>query len=176
VLPLREFRPPSQIGASVGVSQRVSPSSQISRQRGGGNIRAHARSTPGMDTTQKSALQISVFIVSDVRVHREGLAALLRDCPSIKVMGAHNLRDSQHALHSTALDVALIDGALSIESDTIGALRKTCAPVRIARRLGVQPCTAKNHVRNILQKLKVHRRGEAVAKLNGLLGGRFPAG
>jgi DNA-binding CsgD family transcriptional regulator len=40
----------------------------------------------------------------------------------------------------------------------------------------VQPCTAKNHVRNILQKLKVHRRGEAVAKLNGLLGGRFPAG
>jgi DNA-binding NarL/FixJ family response regulator len=76
-------------------------------------------------------LQISVFIVSDVRVHREGLAALLRDCPSIKVMGAHNLRDSQHALHSAAVDVALIDGALPIESDTIGALRKTCAPVRI---------------------------------------------
>jgi two-component system nitrate/nitrite response regulator NarL len=219
-----------------------------------------------MDTTQEPALPISVFIVSDVRVHREGLAALLRDCPSIKVMGAHNLRDSQHALHSTAVDVALIDGASPIEPDTIGALRKTCAPVRIlavgiretasevlacaaagidgyvpmdgalgdmvtaienavrgelacspkvaaslyqcignssavignpltaselqvaelvyrghpnkeiARRLGVQPCTAKNHVRNILQKLNVHRRGHAVAKLNGLLGGRFPAG
>ncbi|MDB6099294.1 MAG: hypothetical protein JWN58_1997 [Gammaproteobacteria bacterium] len=128
MLPLREFRPPSQIGASVGVSQRVSPSSQISRQRGGGNIRAHARSTPGMDTTQKSALQISVFIVSDVRVHREGLAALLRDCPSIKVMGAHNLRDSQQALHSTAVDGALIDGALPSSRTPLGRCEKRAHP------------------------------------------------
>jgi DNA-binding NarL/FixJ family response regulator len=46
----------------------------------------------------------------------------------------------------------------------------------IAWRLGVQPCTAKNHVRNILHKLKVHRRGQAMAKLRSLIGARFGAG
>jgi two-component system nitrate/nitrite response regulator NarL len=220
-----------------------------------------------MDTTRESALQISVFIMSNVRVHREGLATLLRDCPSIKVLGADSVQDAQSAMRSTAVDVALIDGSSPSDSDSIGALRKLCASMRIlaigvpetasevlacaaagidgyvpmdaalsdmvtaienvvrgelacspkvaaslyqcignssavvgswpltarelqvadlvnrghptkeiARRLGVQPCTAKNHVRNILQKLQVHRRGQAVAKLRGLLGGRFPAG
>ncbi len=46
----------------------------------------------------------------------------------------------------------------------------------IAWRLGVQPCTAKNHVRNILHKLKVHRRGQVVAKLRALIGARFDVG
>jgi DNA-binding NarL/FixJ family response regulator len=35
----------------------------------------------------------------------------------------------------------------------------------IARRLGIQAATVKNHVHNILEKLKVHRRGEAAACL-----------
>ena len=43
----------------------------------------------------------------------------------------------------------------------------------IARRLSIEPCTAKNHVQNILQKLKVHHRGEAVAKLRAMIGDRF---
>jgi hypothetical protein len=41
-----------------------------------------------MDTSHGAAVQISVFIVSNVRLHREGLVALLRGCPSIKVLGA----------------------------------------------------------------------------------------
>jgi DNA-binding NarL/FixJ family response regulator len=219
-----------------------------------------------MDTSHESALPISVFIVSNVRVHRDGLAALLRDCPSIKVMGVDNLQASQNALRSTVVDVALIDASSPSDSDTVRALRQMCASIRIlavgipdtgsevlacaaagidgylpmdaalcdmvtavenvvrgelvcspkvaallyqcignssavvgslltarelqvadlvnrghptkeiARRLGVQPCTAKNHVSNILQKLQVHRRGQAVAKLRNLLGGRFSAG
>jgi two-component system, NarL family, nitrate/nitrite response regulator NarL len=36
---------------------------------------------------------------------------------------------------------------------------------QIARQLGIQATTVKNHVHNILDKLKVHRRGEAVACL-----------
>jgi DNA-binding NarL/FixJ family response regulator len=40
---------------------------------------------------------------------------------------------------------------------------------QIARRLGIQPTTVKNHVHNILDKLKVHRRGEAAACLRGIL-------
>jgi DNA-binding NarL/FixJ family response regulator len=36
---------------------------------------------------------------------------------------------------------------------------------QIARQLGIQAATVKNHVHNILEKLNVHRRGEAAACL-----------
>lgn len=45
----------------------------------------------------------------------------------------------------------------------------------IANRLGVEPCTVKNHVRNIMHKLGVHRRGTAVARLRELIADRFSA-
>jgi two-component system nitrate/nitrite response regulator NarL len=208
-------------------------------------------------------LQIRVFIVSKVRLHREGLAALLRGCPSIEVSGADNVHDTQNTLRTTPTDVALIDALSPSESGTVEALRNIWSKVRIlavgvhetasevlacaaagidgyvpmdaalgdmvaaienvvrgelacspqvaaslyqciglsraviatplttrelqvadlmnrglptkeiAWRLGVQPCTAKNHIRNILNKLQVHRRGQAVAKLRGLIGERF---
>jgi two-component system nitrate/nitrite response regulator NarL len=207
---------------------------------------------------------IRVFIVSHVRLHREGLAALLRGCPSIDVLGADNPQDTQDTLRATPTDVALIDAISPSDSYIVAALRQVCARVRIlavgirettsevlacaaagidgyvpmdaalgdmvaaiekvvrgellcspqvtaslyqcsgfskaaaidsplttrelqvadlinrglptkeiAWRLGVQPCTAKNHIRNILHKLKVHRRGQATAKLRGLIGERF---
>ena len=209
---------------------------------------------------------IRVFIVSHVRLHREGLAALLRGCPSIDVLGAENPQHTQDTLRATPTDVALIDAISPGDSYIVAALRQVCARVRIlavgiretasdvlacaaagidgyvpmdaalgdmvaaiekvvrgellcspqvaaslyqcsgfskaaaidsplttrelqvadlinrglptkeiAWRLGVQPCTAKNHIRNILHKLKVHRRGQATAKLRGLIGERFAA-
>ena len=208
-------------------------------------------------------MQIKVFIVSNVRLHREGLAELLRRCPSIEVLGANTVQGTQNALRTTPTDVAVIDALNPGESDAVGALRKICARLRIlavgiretasevlacaaagidgyvpmdaalgdmvaaienvvrgelacspqvaaslyqciglsrtafatplttrelqvadlmnrgfptkeiAWRLGVQPSTAKNHVRNILHKLEVHRRGQAVAKLRSLLGEHF---
>jgi DNA-binding NarL/FixJ family response regulator len=212
-------------------------------------------------------LQIRVFIVSNVRLHREGLVALLRGCPSIEVLGAVSVQETQNMLRTTATDVALLDAVSPSDSDMVGALRKICARVRIlavgvretasevlacaaagidgyvpmdaalgdmvtaienvvrgeltcspkvaaslyqcigfskaaaanpllttrelqvadlmnrgcptkeiAWRLGVQPCTAKNHVRNILHKLQVHGRGQAVAKLRTLIGERFGIG
>jgi two-component system nitrate/nitrite response regulator NarL len=226
------------------------------------NFRAHARSTLPMDSSPEAASQIRVFILSAVRLHREGLAALLRGCPSIDVRGAHNIHETQDALRTTAIDVALIDAQWPSD-DTVSVLRKMCARVRIlaigirettsevlacaaagidgyvprdaalgdmvaaienvvrgelacspkvaaslyqcvglsraagttpltarelqiaelmnrgcptkeiAWRLGVQPCTAKNHIRNILHKLHVHGRGQAVAKLRMLFGERF---
>jgi DNA-binding NarL/FixJ family response regulator len=224
-----------------------------------------------MDSSCESGSQIGVFIVSNVRLHREGLAALLRGCASIKILGAESVRNTPEALRLAAVDgltsadVALIDALSPNDSDTIAALRKICAKIRIlalgiretasevlacaaagidgyvpmeaasgdmilaienvvrgelvcspkvaaslyhcigvsnatadtsltmrelqvadlmncghptkeiARRLGVEPCTAKNHVRNILQKLQVHGRGQALAKLRNLLGDRFGA-
>jgi len=219
-----------------------------------------------MNSSQGTALQIRVFIVSNVRLHREGLVALLRGCPSIEVLGADSVQETQNALRTTATDVALIDALSPSDPDTVGALRKMCARIRIlavgihetasevlacaaagidgyvpmdaalgdmvtaienvvrgelacspkvaaslyqcigfsraaaasplttrelqvadlmnrgcptkeiAWRLGVQPCTAKNHVRNILHKLHVHGRGQAVAKLRTLIGERFGVG
>jgi DNA-binding NarL/FixJ family response regulator len=216
-----------------------------------------------MDSSPEAALQIKVSILSAVRLHREGLAALLRGCPSIQVLGAHTIQETQNALRTTAIDVALIDALSPSDSDTVGVLRRMCARVRIlaigvretasevlacaaagidgyvprdaalgdmvaaienvvrgeltcspkvaaslyqcvglsravtatpltarelqiadlmnrgcptkeiAWRLGVQPCTAKNHIRNILHKLQVHGRGQAVAKLRILIGERF---
>jgi DNA-binding NarL/FixJ family response regulator len=216
-----------------------------------------------MHSSRGASLQIRVFILSAVRLHREGLAALLRGCPTIDVLGAHNIQETRNALLTTAIDVALIDALSPSDSDTVSALRKMCARVRIlaigirettsevlacaaagidgyvprdaalgdmvtaienvvrgelacspkvaaslyqcvglsraagatpltarelqiadlmnrgcptkeiAWRLGMQPSTAKNHIRNILHKLGVHRRGQAVAKLQTLIGERL---
>ena len=42
----------------------------------------------------------------------------------------------------------------------------------IARSLGIEVATVKNHVHNILEKLQVHRRGEAAARWRGAWAGR----
>jgi len=39
----------------------------------------------------------------------------------------------------------------------------------IARKLGIEAATVKNHVHNLCEKLNVHRRGEAVARIRALL-------
>jgi len=36
---------------------------------------------------------------------------------------------------------------------------------QIGRRLGIEAATVKNHVHNLCEKLKVHRRGEAAARI-----------
>ena len=208
-------------------------------------------------------MPISIFVMSNVRLHRDGLVALLRGCPSIEVAGADNVQEAQNTLRTMAPDVTLIDALAPDDTEIVGTLRKLapqmrilavgiretasevlacaaagidgyvpmdaaladmitaienavrgelvcspkvaaslyqniglskavaagpltdrefqvadlmnrgCATKEIAWRLGVQPCTAKNHVRNILQKLQVHRRGQAVAKLRSLIGARF---
>jgi DNA-binding NarL/FixJ family response regulator len=55
-------------------------------------------------------------------------------------------------------------------------MSRGCPTKEIAWRLGVRPCTAKNHVRNILCKLQVHGRAKAVAKLRTLIGDRLGSG
>jgi DNA-binding NarL/FixJ family response regulator len=217
-------------------------------------------------------LRIRVFIVSNVRLLREGLAILLRECPSIEVLGANSVQETQNALPTMTTDVALVDALSPSDSDMVMALRNLCTRMRIvafgiretasevlacaaagidgyvpmdaalgdmvtaienvvrgelacspkvaaslfhsigfsrtaianrtamaaplttrelqvadlmnrgcptkeiAWRLGVRPCTAKNHIRNILHKLQVRRRGQAVAKLRTLIGERFSVG
>jgi len=39
---------------------------------------------------------------------------------------------------------------------------------QIGRQLGIEAATVKNHVHNLCEKLKVHRRGEAVARIRAI--------
>jgi two-component system, NarL family, nitrate/nitrite response regulator NarL len=47
----------------------------------------------------------------------------------------------------------------------------------IGRQLGIEAATVKNHVHNMCDKLKVHRRGEVAARIRAILGACliFPA-
>ncbi len=76
-------------------------------------------------------MHIRVFIVSNVRLHREGLAALLRECPSIEVLGAISAQETQNAPPAVATDVALVDLLSPGDSDIVRALRKIRAGMRI---------------------------------------------
>ncbi len=42
----------------------------------------------------------------------------------------------------------------------------------IGRRLGIESATVKNHLHNMCEKLKVHRRGEIAARIRAILGVR----
>jgi DNA-binding NarL/FixJ family response regulator len=207
---------------------------------------------------------MNVLIVSDVRLHREGLAGLLERVPTITVAGAVDVDtalrrparrrtvdaelldllppeclkivqplrqlyrqirvvaigvrevesevlacaaagiDGYVPVNATADDlVAVLDGLKRDELvcspkvaaslyNCVGLLRAVSAEpltVRelevvelmneglsnkeIARRLGIEASTTKNHVQNILLKLNVHRRGQAASKLRTLIRDRF---
>jgi len=213
--------------------------------------------------------RIKLFIVGDVRLHREGLALQLEAFSKVdhlsrlSVLGTGVLSDAQQVLRSSRVDVALLDtlklevppvvrslratdpqlrvvalGVREVESEVLAcaaagvdgyvrmdaeiddlvtviesAMRGelVCSPKvaaslyhsistlgtnesvsltsrelevvelmnrglsnkEISLRLRIETCTAKNHVQNILHKLGVHRRGQAVAKLRSSIGHRF---
>jgi two-component system nitrate/nitrite response regulator NarL len=87
-------------------------------------------------------------------------AAML--CHHVALLSRHGHGDASHAaLSRRELQIAdLIDRGLSNKE--------------IARRLGIQAATVKNHVHNILDKLKVSRRGEAAACLRTGVKARSP--
>jgi DNA-binding NarL/FixJ family response regulator len=207
-------------------------------------------------------MQIKLFILGDVRLHREGLALQLEGCPNLKVVGAGVLDDAVRSLRSTPADVALLDsvqleihavvdalrqslrrlrivamGVREVESEVLACAAAgidgyvpmdaavgdvvtvvesvmrdelVCSPKvaaslyhsiaaqgadtgasltdrelqvvelisrglsnkEISRSLSIETCTAKNHVQNILQKLGVHRRGQAAAKVRNTIVGQ----
>jgi len=216
----------------------------------------------GASSNRTVMTPITVCIVSDVRLHRDGLATLLSPWSWIEVLGAFTLAESPIIMSTMNTDVALLDMPRPSIIRFLEALRSTgprphiiaigirtaseiltCAAIgidgyvgtdapiddivstiervarngvdlssrlvasltgsietrrtalrtpltlrelqvadlmnlglankEIARGLGIEPCTAKNHVRHIMHKLGVHRRGTAVAKLRELIAERF---
>ena|SRR2546426_1803180 len=53
------------------------------------------------------------------------------------------------------------------ELEILGLLEREFSNKDIARQLGIEVATAKNHVHNILEKLRVRRRGQAAARMRG---------
>jgi two-component system nitrate/nitrite response regulator NarL len=50
------------------------------------------------------------------------------------------------------------------ESEIVRLIEQDLSNKQIAARLGIEVATVKNHVHNLLEKLQVHRRGEAVRR------------
>ena len=53
------------------------------------------------------------------------------------------------------------------ESEIVSLIDRGLSNKAIAAELGIELATVKNHVHNLLEKLQVHRRGEAAARLRG---------
>jgi two-component system nitrate/nitrite response regulator NarL len=58
----------------------------------------------------------------------------------------------------------------SREKEILRLIDDGCSNKEIARRLGIEVATVKNHVHNLLDKLHVHRRGEAAAQVRSRSG------
>jgi DNA-binding NarL/FixJ family response regulator len=80
---------------------------------------------------------INVSIVSDVRLHCDGLATLLSQWPLINVLGAHTLAEAATITSAASADVALLDMPRTSIVRFVDALRRTGASRRVIA-MGVQ--------------------------------------
>jgi DNA-binding NarL/FixJ family response regulator len=62
-------------------------------------------------------------------------------------------------------DVAPTSALTSRETEIVRLIDQGLSNKEIAVRLGIEVATVKNHVHNLLEKLRVHRRAEAAARL-----------
>jgi two-component system, NarL family, nitrate/nitrite response regulator NarL len=74
----------------------------------------------------------------------------------------------QLALRATGADAAASRPPLtSREVEIVRLIEHGLSNKEIASRLGIQVATVKNHVHNLLEKLRIHRRAEAADRLRG---------
>lgn len=60
------------------------------------------------------------------------------------------------------------EGRLTVrEREILGLINRCLSNKEIARELGIEVATVKNHVHNLFEKLSVHRRSQAAAKFRG---------
>lgn len=82
---------------------------------------------------------------------------------------AASLYHSVASLGGDAAGVALTSRELQIAE----LINRGLSNKEISNYLNIETCTAKNHVQNLMQKLGVHRRGQAAAKLRNSIAQRF---
>ncbi|HTC43494.1 MAG TPA: response regulator transcription factor [Steroidobacteraceae bacterium] len=104
------------------------------------------------------------ILCDEPRCPRGTGAPARRHAPTLAEMGVANGSADTMPLSRRELEIAhLIENGLTNKA--------------IGRRLGIEAATVKNHVHNMCDKLKVHRRGEMAARIRSLLGACmiFPA-
>jgi two-component system, NarL family, nitrate/nitrite response regulator NarL len=130
----------------------------------------------------------------DVKVVAVAAAEREHDVAACAEAGAAGYLSSDHALPDLVATIqqtargdargspAAQDGALSSvaltarEVEVLELIDQGLSNKEIAQRLFIELPTVKNHVHHILTKLRVHRRGQAVARVRGVFGWRgWPA-
>src|SRR2546428_573739 len=109
---------------------------------------------------------VRVLLLSDVRLHREGLAGSLNSCDGLAVVGEAS--DASAALAvtaSTSAEVILLDLLTEREAEIAALIDSGLSNKEIAKQLNVEVATVKNHVHHILEKLHVTTRHEVAALL-----------
>ena len=92
---------------------------------------------------------------------------LIRACRAVMRGEPFMYPDSQRRVLARALERAGTSGLSNLtrrESEILALVDQGCSNKDIARRLAISSATVKNHMHNILQKLRVSRRGEAAAR------------
>jgi two-component system nitrate/nitrite response regulator NarL len=79
------------------------------------------------------------------------------------------------ALSTAAPGPPSLDRLTQREREVLGLLEQELSNKEIARRLTIEVRTVKNHVHNILEKMDVRHRGEAVARVRGSAIRRYPS-
>src|SRR5205807_261942 len=122
---------------------------------------------------------IRALIAGRCRVHLEALAAAVSRSRAVEVLGTASHRvDILARARDDSPDIVLIDATMTDAANIVRDVRQHAKAVKvvvitvgeteteitqlaeagIARHLGIELATAKNHVHNILEKLHVHRR------------------
>lgn len=83
--------------------------------------------------------------------------------PELERLIAERLKGENGKESQACEGASLLSRLTPREREVLDLLSEGCDTAAIARRLVISPATARNHVQNVLGKLKVHSRLEAVA-------------
>src|SRR5438128_157678 len=127
-----------------------------------------------MTRVSESSRVIGVLIVDDHQVLTDALATILASEPDLQVLGvAATCAGTRDLLGRTCPDVLLLDVSLpdgdglslvaGREREILVYLAQGKAGPGIAAQLSIAPVTVRTHIRNLMEKLGVHSRLEAVS-------------
>ena len=107
----------------------------------------------------------TVCVVANVRVERDELLRLLADVPGIDVLAAVEISQAPETFASTrGVRAAADESARAVlttrEHEIFGLIADGLTNKQVASRLHIELSTVKNHVHNILGKLKLRSRTE----------------